>query len=52
MRIKEMSLSEVTLELKRAKFWVENNPITKSLSLINQMENRKLDLIKDKLNEK
>jgi len=47
-----MSLSEVTLELKRAKFWVENNPITKSLSLINQMENRKLDLIKDKLNEK
>lgn len=51
MKIKEMSLAEITLELKRAKFWVENNPITKSLGLINQMENRKLELINEALDE-
>jgi hypothetical protein len=50
MKIKDLSLTEVTLELKRAKFWVEQTPISKSLSLINQMENRKLLLIKNGLN--
>ena len=45
MKINEMSLKEVTLELKRAKFWVEGNPIRKSLDLINRMENKKLELI-------
>ncbi len=40
-----MSLKEITLELKRAKFWVEDNPIRKSLDLINRMENQKLELI-------
>jgi len=49
MLIKEMSLEEVTLELKRAKFWVEDNSITKSLDLINKMENRKLVLINKQL---
>lgn len=52
MKIKEMSLDEITLELKRAKFWIEAIPITKSLALINQMENRKLGLIKEELNKK
>tara|TARA_R110000796_G_scaffold58413_4_gene134883 strand:+ start:33416 stop:33559 length:144 start_codon:yes stop_codon:yes gene_type:complete len=47
MNINEMSLEEVTFELKRAKFWVEDNPITKSLGLIAQMENRKMALIKE-----
>ena len=45
MKINEMSLSEITLELKRAKFWVEDNSIRKSLDLINRMENKKLELI-------
>jgi hypothetical protein len=45
MNISEMSLNEITFELKRAKFWVETNPIRKSLDLINQLENRKLVLI-------
>jgi hypothetical protein len=49
MKINEMSLEEVTLELKRAKFWVETNPIRKSLNLINKLENRKLKLINQKL---
>jgi len=49
MKIKELSLAEVTLELKRARFWVEQNSITKSLDLINQMENRKMMLIKEGL---
>jgi len=49
MKINEMSLEEVTLELKRAKFWVETNPIRKSLDLINKMENRKLELINKNL---
>lgn len=50
MKINEMSLKDVTLELKRAKFWVENNPIRKSLDLINRMENRKVELINKNLN--
>lgn len=49
MRIKEMSLEEVTLELKRAKFWVEENPIRKSLDLISRMEKQKLDIINKRL---
>jgi len=49
MKIEQMSLNEITLELKRAKFWVEDNPITKSLKLINKMENRKLELLKKQL---
>lgn len=52
MKIKEMSLAEVTLELKRARFWVEHNSITKSLDLITLMEKRKMELIKGDLNEK
>jgi hypothetical protein len=46
-----MSLEEVTLEIKRAKFWVEDNPIRKSLDLISKMETQKLKLINKKLNE-
>ena len=49
MKIKELSLEELTLEIKRAKFWVETNPIVKSLDLIHKMENRKLQIIKNKL---
>ena len=49
MKIKDLSLEELTLELKRARFWVEHNPISKSLDLIHKMENRKLELIKNKL---
>lgn len=45
-----MSLEEITLELKRAKFWVEDTPIRKSLRLINNLENRKLELINKNLN--
>jgi hypothetical protein len=48
--INKMSLKDVTLELKRAKFWVEDNPIRKSLDLINRMENRKVELINKNLN--
>lgn len=44
-----MTLNEITLELKRAKFWVEDNPIKKSLKMINKMENRKIELINNKL---
>jgi hypothetical protein len=50
MKINKMSLKDVTLELKRAKFWVEDNPIRKSLDLINRMENRKVELINKNLN--
>jgi hypothetical protein len=46
-----MTLGEVTLELKRARFWIEDNPIRKSLSLISRMEKRKLEIINNKLNE-
>lgn len=49
MKINKMSLDEVTLELKRAKFWVETNPIRKSLNLINKMENKKLQLINERI---
>ena len=51
MKIIEMSLEEVTLELKRARFWAVDNPIRKSLDLITQMETQKLKLINNKLNE-
>lgn len=44
-----MSLEEITLELRRAKFWVEDNPIKKSVLLINKLENKKLELINSKL---
>tara|TARA_R110000851_G_scaffold117238_1_gene243853 strand:- start:1070 stop:1213 length:144 start_codon:yes stop_codon:yes gene_type:complete len=47
-----MTLKEVTLELKRAKFWVEDNPIYKSLDLINRMEKQKLTLINKDLDGK
>ena len=50
MNIDTMTLDEITLELKRAKFWVENSSIKKSLRLINEMENQKLKLINKKLN--
>ena len=50
-KIKNMSLKELTNELGRAKFWVEETPITKSLKLINKMENRKLKLINQKLKQ-
>lgn len=45
MQINQMTLKEVTLELKRAKFWVEESPIRKSLDLISRMEKQKLDII-------
>jgi hypothetical protein len=45
MKIEQLTLAEVTLELKRAKFWVEDTPIRKSLDLINKMETIKLKLI-------
>lgn len=50
MKIDNMSLDEITLELKRAKFWVEHNPIRKSLDLISKMENKKMQIINNKLN--
>ena len=50
MKINNMPLDKLTLELKRAKFWVEDNSIRKSLTLIHQMECRKLELINKKLN--
>jgi len=49
MKINQMTLDEVTLELNRAKFWVETNSIRKSLDLINRMENKKLELINKNL---
>jgi len=49
MKFNKMTLEEINFELKRAKFWVETNPIAKSLDLINQMENKKLELINKKL---
>jgi len=49
MKIKEMSLDEVTLELKRARFWVEDSSIRNSLDLISRMETRKLNLINKNL---
>ena len=49
MKIEDMSLEKLTLELNRAKFWVETLPIKTSLDLINKMENRKLKLIQEKL---
>ena len=49
MKISKMSISELNLEINRAKFWVEISSISKSLKMINKMENRKLELIKKKL---
>jgi len=49
MNISKMSLEEINFELKRAKFWVEENPIKKSLTLINKLENKKIELIQNKL---
>ena len=49
MKIKELSLEELTTEINRAKFWVERNPIFKSLELINKMETQKLILVKEEL---
>jgi hypothetical protein len=49
MLINEMSLEEVTLELKRARFWVEDSTIRNSLDLISRMETQKLKLINNKL---
>jgi hypothetical protein len=49
MNIDTMTLDEIDLELKRAKFWIDINPISKSLRLINKMENKKLELINKKL---
>ena len=49
MKIKKMSLDELNTELNRAKFWVETNPVVKSLDLINKMENKKLELISKNL---
>lgn len=44
-----MSFEQLTLEINRAKFWVEQNPIKKSLKLINKMENKKLELFNKKI---
>lgn len=44
-----MSIEELTKEINRAKFWVEQNSIKDSLKLINKMENRKMELINKKL---
>lgn len=49
MKINEMSLEQLTREINRAKFWVEQNPIKSSLELINRMENRKLELFNKRL---
>jgi hypothetical protein len=49
MKIDEMTLTEVKLELKRARFWIEDNPIRKSLTLISRMEKRKLEIINKNL---
>jgi hypothetical protein len=49
MNIEEMSLDEVKFELKRARFWVEDSPIKDSLLLIERMEKRKLEVIREKL---
>tara|TARA_R110002050_G_scaffold79261_9_gene169387 strand:+ start:1739 stop:1891 length:153 start_codon:yes stop_codon:yes gene_type:complete len=49
MNIKDMTLEQLTKELNRARFWVEQNPIKKSLKLINKMDKRKSKLINDKL---
>jgi|TARA_R110000782_G_scaffold253663_1_gene341773 hypothetical protein len=49
MKITEMSIKEITLEIKRAKFWIEESPILKSLELIDKMEKQKLKLIKENL---
>jgi hypothetical protein len=49
MTFNEMTLEEVTQELKRAKFWVEDSPIRKSLGLISKMELRILELINKSL---
>lgn len=51
MIIDEMTLDEITLELKRARFWVEDCPIRKSLDLISRMENRKLIIINKHLSD-
>jgi len=49
MNIKDMTLKELTREINRARFWVEQSPIKKSLKLINKMEKRKNRLINQKL---
>lgn len=51
MNIDKMSLEEINFELKRAKFWIEENSIKKSLKLINKMENRKFKIINKELNK-
>lgn len=48
MNIEEMTLDEVNFELKRARFWLES-PLVPSLALIERMEKRKLNIIKEKL---
>lgn len=49
MKINEMSFEQLTSEINRAKFWVEQNPIKSSLELINKMENRKMELFNKKI---
>jgi hypothetical protein len=49
MKIKDMTLEDLTREINRARFWVETNPIKKSLKLINKMEKRKNKLMQKKL---
>lgn len=49
MKINEMTFEELTKEINRAKFWVEQNPIKSSLLLINKMENKKIELFNEKI---
>ncbi len=51
MKIKNMTLNELTIEINRARFWIEQNSIKSSLNLINKMENKKLELINNKLKQ-
>ena len=49
MKISKLTLPELELELKRARFWVEQSSIGKSIKLIEKMEERCIKLTdKDK----
>ena len=45
MKIENMTLEQLNLELSRAKFWVKTSSIQKSLDLINKMENKRVKLL-------
>jgi len=49
MQIKKLSVPELELELKRARFWIEQASIGKSIELIEKMDSRCSELLSNEV---